>query len=84
LHYYRGLWADYDNVTLEEARARIKNAGLPEPSIYVNSGHGIHAYWLLEERAGSEAIPLLKAIVGLLEQILYPHTWRVLCGYPAV
>ncbi len=57
------LWADYDNVTLEEARARIKNAGLPEPSIYVNSGHGIHAYWLLSERVGSEAIPVVKAIV---------------------
>jgi hypothetical protein len=57
------LWADYDNTTLEPVREKIRLAGLPEPSIYVNSGHGIHAYWLLEERAGSEAIPVVKAIV---------------------
>jgi hypothetical protein len=58
------LWADYDKVTLEEVQERIRLAGLPEPSIFVNSGHGIHAYWLLTERVGEEAIPLLKAIVG--------------------
>jgi hypothetical protein len=57
------LWADYDNTTLEPVREKIRLAGLPEPSIFVNSGHGIHAYWLLEERAGSEAIPVVKAIV---------------------
>lgn len=57
------LWADFDSMTLEEARARIGAAGLPEPSIFVNSGHGIHVYWLLKERAGDEAVPVVKAIV---------------------
>ncbi len=57
------LWADYDNTTLEPVQERIRLTGIPNPSIVVNSGHGIHAYWLLSERVGSEAIPVVKAIV---------------------
>jgi len=57
------LWADYDYMTLEEVQERIRLAGIPNPSIVVNSGHGIHTYWLLIERVGSEAIPVVKAIV---------------------
>ena len=34
---------------LTEARERIAKAGLPPPSIIVNSGNGVHLYWLLEE-----------------------------------
>ncbi len=45
----RVLWVDIDHVTVEEARARFERAGLPEPSILVNSGNGVHAYWLLDE-----------------------------------
>jgi hypothetical protein len=45
----RVLWADIDHVTVDEARERIKVAGLPEPSIVVNSGNGVHVYWLLDE-----------------------------------
>lgn len=63
------LYADYDdlgdlgiNEKIDEVTERIKRAGLPYPSILVNSGHGIHAYWLLKERAGMEAVGMLKAI----------------------
>jgi hypothetical protein len=45
----RALWTDIDHVTVEEARARINKAGLPAPSIIVNSGNGVHLYWLLNE-----------------------------------
>lgn len=45
----RTLWADLDHVTVEEARVRFERAGVPEPSILLNSGHGVHAYWLLDE-----------------------------------
>ena len=44
----RCLWADLDDVTVNEARLRWKSAGIPEPSIVVRSGYGIHAYWLLD------------------------------------
>jgi hypothetical protein len=54
------LWADYDDMTLSEVRERI--SGLPEPSIIVSSGHGIHTYWLLQERAGEAAVDVVKAI----------------------
>lgn len=54
------LWADYDDMTLSEVRERI--SGLPEPSVIVFSGHGIHTYWLLKERAGGEAVAVVKAI----------------------
>ncbi|MBY9022021.1 MAG: hypothetical protein KGD67_13290, partial [Candidatus Lokiarchaeota archaeon] len=47
----RVLWADYDNMSEIEVEYRIDNAGLPGPSIIINSGHGIHTYWLLDEPA---------------------------------
>lgn len=63
------LWVDYDgfkNLTVEQKLIKVKgrliNANIPKPSIYVNSGHGIHAYWLLSERAGEEAVIISKAI----------------------
>ena len=44
------LWADYDDVdSLSEVKDLIDHAYLPEPAVYVNSGHGYHAYWLLDE-----------------------------------
>ena len=56
------LWADYDYMGRAEALERIKEAGLPIPSILVGSGNGIHAYWLLDKPAGDEALPHIKAI----------------------
>lgn len=56
------LWADYDNVSLEEAQKQITRAGLPEPSIFVNSGNGIHSYWLLDKKAGKGIEGVLRAI----------------------
>lgn len=45
----RTLWTDMDHVTVDEARMRVAKAGLPVPSIIVNSGNGAHLYWLLDE-----------------------------------
>lgn len=44
----RALWSDIDHITVEEAQARVANAGLPQPSIIVKSGNGVHLYWLLD------------------------------------
>jgi len=45
----RTLWTDIDHVTVDEAIDRVAEAGLSEPSIIVNSGNGVHLYWLLDE-----------------------------------
>jgi P4 family phage/plasmid primase-like protien len=45
----RVLWADLDHCTPEEALKRCQVAGLPSPSVVVNSGNGVHLYWVLSE-----------------------------------
>jgi hypothetical protein len=44
----RHLWVDLDQITYDEAK-RCWTAHVPEPTLIVNSGHGIHAYWRLRE-----------------------------------
>ena len=44
----RCLWADLDHCSTSEALQRIEAAGLPRPSVLVNSGNGAHVYWLLD------------------------------------
>ena len=44
----RSLWADLDDVSLEVALWRCDQTKLPRPSLAVDSGSGIHLYWLLE------------------------------------
>ena len=43
----RSVWADFDNVTVEEAMLRCRGL-LPPPSVLIASGHGVHTYWLLQ------------------------------------
>ncbi len=58
------VWADYDDIGLAEAKQRIRDAGIPDPSVYVSSGHGIHAYWLLDKPATpDEVLPIVKGIL---------------------
>ncbi len=59
----RTLWADVDDCTVDEALKRCEKAGLPKPSIVVNSGNGSHLYWLLSEPyliddAGGDPLPV--------------------------
>jgi hypothetical protein len=51
----RCVWCDIDDVTVDQADARFDEADIPMPSIVVNSGSGIHAYWLLEVELKSPA-----------------------------
>jgi predicted transcriptional regulator len=65
----KALWVDYDagmeGLTVYErvkkVQSNIKAAGLPEPSVLVSSGNGIHAYWILKERQ-QEVQEILKAM----------------------
>lgn len=56
------LYLDFDDMAREEIEYRIDMAGVPYPSLIVHSGHGYHCYWLLQETAGKEIQPLLKAL----------------------
>lgn len=50
------LWADYDKLQGNDAeqkhralQVRLKRAGIPQPSIVINSGNGLHAYWKMDK-----------------------------------
>jgi KaiC/GvpD/RAD55 family RecA-like ATPase len=52
----RCLFADFDDVAggavitpADIVSAQIEEKGLPKPTLLINSGHGIHAYWRLSE-----------------------------------
>lgn len=41
------FWLDVDHITPEDAVVRITEAGVPEPSVVVSTGNGVHLYWRL-------------------------------------
>lgn len=43
------LWADIDNCDPTTALDKIAAAGMPPPSMLVNSGNGVHVYYVLTE-----------------------------------
>lgn len=81
----RSVWTDIDDVQAAEAVERWSAVRLPPPSIFVNSGHGVHAYWLLEkpfviqagrDRARFEA--MLQSLYGSLQADSVSDVSRVL------
>lgn len=42
------VFADFDGVSVEDAAARCKDAGMPEPTAVVKSGGGVHCWWRLD------------------------------------
>lgn len=45
----RCLFADWDDLMPAQLAERIAQAQLPEPTMVIHSGHGVHAYWRLAE-----------------------------------
>ena len=45
----RCLFSDFDKTTVADAIARVSAAGLPDPTLIIDSGHGCHTYWRLAE-----------------------------------
>lgn len=47
----RVLWCDLNEsiVSDEQVADAVKQSGLPDPTMIVNSGHGFHLYWKLSE-----------------------------------
>ena len=63
---HRALWADFSGAikSIDEAKLAIKTAlHVPEPTMWVWSGNGVHAYWTLREDATPEqAKPYAKGL----------------------
>lgn len=62
LRSLRAVYVDLDNcATIEEALARCDDAVLPAPSYAIESGRGVHLYWLLDA-VPAKALPAWQAI----------------------
>ncbi len=55
------VWQDFDGMDPRAAWKTATAAGLPAPSMVINSGHGAHLIWALAERTDPAAI---SALVG--------------------
>ena len=65
----RVVFADFDGgTTVAEALQRVRGADLPEPSIVIVSGGGVHVYWLLAEPISDMAAwtATMKGIIAAL------------------
>ncbi|MFN2363172.1 MAG: helix-turn-helix domain-containing protein [Halarsenatibacteraceae bacterium] len=59
----QALWLDFDDVDdLMEIDYILDMKGLPTYSMAVDSGHGFHVYWLLDEPVGREVAPILREL----------------------
>ena len=84
----KALWADIDfgtvghaakncPPTFEEALALVTEAGLPTPTFVVNSGGGLHVYWvLLDAIPASQIEPLNKIVQGKIRAAAEAHGWH--------
>lgn len=78
-HHLWGFCIDLDGVGLDQLRDllyQIQNDVLPEPTYLVNSGHGFHVYYLLEE-----PIPLHKHLHQPLNDLKHGLTKIVWNAY---
>ncbi|MCY2953777.1 MAG: DNA-primase RepB domain-containing protein [Planctomycetota bacterium] len=47
--FARCIFSDFDKTTIEAVLAKLAKLKLPPPTLIVNSGHGVHVYWRLDE-----------------------------------
>lgn len=45
----RCLFVDFDHTTEAKVQETLDELGFPPPTLLMNSGHGIHAYWRIQE-----------------------------------
>ena len=62
----RVVWADFDHTTPRAAWKKARAAGLPRPTMAVNSGHGAHLFWKLTEPADPAELSELVGSVARL------------------
>ena len=68
------VWCDIDHISVNEAKERIEGAGLPVPTYLVNSGGGVHCYYMLDN-----AVPK-----GLAYKLSYALTMKLKADIKAV
>lgn len=70
----RALVADFDKCDIDTAVGKWERAGLPEPTLVVNSGHGIHIYLRLPDAVpAAEWTRLQKELIALVGSDLRIH-----------
>lgn len=52
----RVLWCDLDQCSVRDALQRCRETGLPDPTVVVESGYGVHLYWKLRQLYGIDDI----------------------------
>lgn len=73
------VYLDIDNQTHEQLMLKIKENGLPRPSMIVHSGNGYHVYWRLDKPAGHELKPIIDKLASILKaDTLATDTARIL------
>lgn len=88
LHSMGLLWADidlnaadYDWRTAEQFTQRLlvtcSDAAIPEPSIVVWSGRGLHVKWIFDSRLPAAALPRWSAAMKYLNNKLAEYGWPV-------
>ncbi len=60
------LWADLDECSVDDARTHWQRIGI-EPSLIIDSGHGVHLYWKLRERIDLQDDARRVQLEGLLK-----------------
>lgn len=82
----RCLFVDFDKCAVDDAFERIVEAGLPTPTLTINSGHGCHAYWRMAEpmrdlASWKEIQKDLIALLGTDKVIFNPERMMRLPGF---
>ena len=57
----RIVWADFDDISPQDALRRAEKTGMPRPTMAINSGHGCHLFWGLNDRP---TLSELSTLVG--------------------
>lgn len=81
----RVMWADFDGVEPRAAVRRVRQAEIPNPTLIVNSGHGTHLYWRLQEKIAPDVMKQLVYDLGAAlrsdEKVYNPSRILRLPGY---
>ena len=64
------LYVDVDDVTVEEAEARLSKSDLPKPTLAVSTGGGVHYYWVFNRPAQANG-----------DDYCFVKTWRRLATH---
>lgn len=46
--YLTSLFIDIDDASVNEVEVRLKASGLPRPTVTIDSGRGVHLYWVFD------------------------------------